>query len=456
MDFSQTIFISGVVTFVATLLSIVVYGRNIREIIGEVTPSTRRALITFGAAGVSMAFVPFFAVHTTMTHLVMGNSAVFLGLLFITQLNILYPQNKRAYYGRIFLVLLITVSIAISAYFRFVFPPSIGVLMIILLILLIGGILTSIILVRENPTVFSISFLVLELAFIVAWITSATGWLFANPEFFIINALPLLLGAAIFASIRRPVRIMLNIFIGLSAFTIGSSLVIVSIWAGETIITLYSQAAILSGLAMLIPLNFFIQQAQETGTRAPRFISLVLCGLSLLIITHANSFAIYQTYGAWNQYFVWFDIILGMFAIGGFVLAGVVMNFGEKVYTYAREVMNIFGSAIVCLAHPDVIGGRYEQDLLYGFLGIAIAVGIILFIRTSIRISRVGAGTAAFRFIVFIMSALAVGLVSMASDNFPFNVVLALLAFSVLLSLANSPPIIKFIAKRSSKKEGSG
>ncbi|MBD3408348.1 MAG: hypothetical protein GF411_19650 [Candidatus Lokiarchaeota archaeon] len=456
MDFSQTIFISGLVTFAATLFSIVIYGRNIREIITEITPNTRRALMTYGAAGISMAFVPFFAVHSTMTHLVMGNSAIFLGLLFLTQINILYPNKKLANYLKIIIILLMASSVAISAYLRFVLPPTIGILMVTLLFFLGGGIISSIVLVRENPTVFSVSFLVLELVFVVAWLVSASGWLFVNPEFFIINALPLLLGASIFASIRKPVRTMLTIFLILTAFTIGSSLVIVSFQSGETIITLYSQAAILSGLAMIIPLNYFIQQAQETGTKAPRYIALVIGALSLMIMTHALSFSIYQSEGAWNQYFVWFDVVLGMFAVGAFVLAGVVMNFGNTAYSYSREFLNIYGSAIVCFAFPDVIGGRYEQEVLWLFIGFGIAAGMLLFIRTSIRIARLGAGTAAFRFILFITSALAVGIVSMFSDNFPFGIVLALLAFSVILSLANSPPVIRFISRRtSSQKEGS-
>jgi hypothetical protein len=250
---------------------------------------------------------------------------------------------------------------------------------------------------------------------------------------------------------------MISLFIIFLAASMGSGLVWAAYLADDILIWQFTIAAVAACLCVVAPLNFFIQQGADTGARTPRFIGVVLIALSLLILTHTNSWAIYlmeigpKAALTWNEYMVSVDVILGVIAIGTFALAASAASFGERTYSTVREVVVIFGTAIAVLGLYPVRLDRWAANSLYPLLAILMVVGILLFVRVSIRIYRAGATRAAQNFMTFVISSLTIGVVVMFSDQIAalsFEIVLLMLTIAGVLALASSPPVLASIGKR--------
>lgn len=456
MDFELALYTSGTMTAVLLAAMLVVYGVSIRRVFADVTKSTKRALIMFGMSGVMTVVVTVAGLY--FRGFFLSWMGFFFAFVVATILYILYPESRRAAAGRA-VAFAIAFGMLAENFVRVVILPGYTQMFeyIGLTVLLIASFTYSIVLVRDTPSAFTGSILLVLILYIVTAATAATSFIFIHTEYFIIQSLPIIVSAAVFGSVLRPWRTMITLFIVFLAASMGGGLVWASLLAGDVLIWQFTIVAVAACICVAAPLNFFIQQGADTGARTPRFIGVVLIALSLLILTHTNSWAIYlmeigpKAALTWNEYMVSVDVILGVIAIGTFALAASAASFGERTYGTIREFVVILGTAIAVLGLYPVRIDRWAANALYPALALLMAAGIILFIRVSVRIYRAGAIRAAQNFMTFVVSALTIGIVVMFSDQIAaisFELVLLMMVVAGALALASSPPVLASIGKR--------
>jgi hypothetical protein len=119
----------------------------------------------------------------------------------------------------------------------------------------------------------------------------------------------------------------------------------------------------------------------------------------------------------------------------------------------------VFGTAAAFLTFPLTQPAFITNDIVWLAIGVVIAIGTLMFIRLSIRITRAGGGAAARRLMMFIVSALMIAVVSMYSDNIPpvppdvpITAILLLL-FAGTLALLSSPPVMARLSRTIEKLE---
>jgi hypothetical protein len=375
----------------------------------------------------------------------------FFAFLVSTMTYILYPEGSRAKYARVglFVIALAMFAENLVSFLGIIPDFGIRIAMMGLTIYLVSAFLFSFILIRETPSAFTGSIMLILVLYVVTAVTAGTYFIFDHTEYFIIQSLPILVSAAVFGSVNRPWRTMVTLFIVFTAIAMTGGLVLGALLADpiEWLTLMFVIPAALAGLALVAPMNYFIEQAVKTGTRTPQFISVVLATVSILTLTHSNSFAIYISQGnIWNEFFVWSDVILGSIAIIAFLIAGASASFGEGAYIVTRELGVMFGTAMIVLGFPVIRGWPSETvwraAVLYPYLVIAMIVGILLFARTSYRLHKAGATRAAQNLMTFVFAALIIGVVTMFSDQLSIFVVMLMLAIAAGLALASSPPII--------------
>lgn len=455
MDFEIALYISGTITAFSLALALVVYGVQIRGVFSDVSKSTRRALIHFGVSGV-LTFVVTIA-GLFWRGFFMSWMGFFFAFIISTILYILYPDSKRASIGRA-AAMLIAVLMLLENSYRFFFEPLFTSMMEYLgvTILLIGSFVYAIVLVRDTPSAFTGSILLILVLYVITAVTAASNFIFVHHEYFIIQSTPILVSAAVFGSVRKPWRIMISIFLVLLFVSLGGGLLWGAFVAGEMAIVQFTVIALFAGMCVVAPLNFFVQQGVDTGARTPQLIGNVLIALALLIATHTNSWAVYQsvTYEplkpalVWNEWFVSVDVILGVIAIMSFLMAAGAASFGARAYGNIRDAALMLGTGIIVLGLYPVRLDRWQANLLYPVLALFIVVGVAIFARLSLRIYRAGSSRAAQNFMTFILSSLVIGIVTMYSDQIQLELVFVLLFLAGLLALASSPPVVASISRR--------
>lgn len=455
MDFSLALIISGLVTAVLLSIALIVYGFSVKRILNDVTPNTRKALISFGFAGLLTVIVTLTGIiDSRLQFAVMG---IFFALMVSTILYVLYPEGSRAKKGRylafiISIIMIIENQLVLHGYLGSSMFQYMG-----LTILIISSFTLSFILVRDTPSSFTASVLLILILYLFTGVTAITHFTFNNPEYFIVQSLPIIISVAVYASISRPWRSMISIFLIAFAISLGSGLIIGALLVGNSLIWQYTLVALIASLFLISPLNYFVQQGAETGARTPRLIGYVLIALCLLILSHTNSWAVYvvemlpKPAMAWNISFVAIDTILGTIAIVCFVLAGAAANFGEKTYSIIHNALLIAGTTIAMIGMYTIRDIGEVNDVYPLMLGL-IFIGILLFIKISVKIYRIGAKRAAANFMTFIISSLAIGLAVMFSDQLPFLIFVILLAIASILALASNPLLVSSISKRFRRK----
>ena len=455
MDFEIALYVSGTITAFSLAAALVVYGIQIRRIFVNVGPNTRKALIHFGISG-ALTFI------VTMAGLFwrgffLSWMGFFFAFIISTILYVLYPDSRKASLGRAAVMLLASLMVLENSY-RFFIDPNFTSMMEYLgvTILLTGSFVYAIVLVRDTPSAFTGSILLILVLYVITAATAATSFIFIHHEYFIIQSTPILVSAAVFGSIRRPWRAMISIFIVLLFVSMSGGLLWGAYLAGEMIIFQFTIIALFAGLCIVAPLNFFVQQGVDTGARTPQLIGNVLIALSLLVATHTNSWAVYQsvTYDpvkpalVWNEWFVSVDVILGVIAIMSFLMAAGAASFGARTYGNIRDAALITGTGIVVLGLYPVRLERWQASMLYPIMAVFILIGVVIFARVSFRIYKAGASRAAQNFMTFILSSLVIGIITMYSDQIQLELVYILLVMAGLLALASSPPIIASITRR--------
>jgi hypothetical protein len=458
IDFDKVLIDSGSIIIVILLVSLLIFAQRIRDIYPDIGLGTRRALIAYSMTGVAMALATFFGVHESFRFLITGTGAFFLGAIVIAQAWILFSTKRARQSTAIssFIVIGVYANNFLDEFLGF--PPYF--MMIGLSILLVASVYLAVVLLRENPSTFSASLLVVLLLYMSTWVIAATDWTFNHPQYFILQVIPLIVAATIFSSVRRPWRRTLATFILYFAITIGLPMLIDAFRVGSWTIFYFVGVEIFTALCLMAPLEYFLEQAEETGARMPLYLGAVITFIALLVCTHSLSWALFINQRlAWNQYLIWVDVVLVSCAIIAFMLAAASSFFGDWAQTFTREVMIIFGTSAAYLTFPLTQPVTVANDYVWTAIGIIVTIGTLMFIRLSIRIARAGGVAAAGRLMMFIISALMIAIVSMFSDSIPPEppavpiTAIVLLLIAGALALLSSPPVTARLSRTVSQLE---
>ncbi|MFO7837546.1 MAG: hypothetical protein R6V83_12965 [Candidatus Thorarchaeota archaeon] len=436
LDFMLTLYLSGAVSFAVLIASVIVFGNRLRSIYHTLTQNTKRSLVAFGISGVFLGLVPIQAI--VYPALVPVWLTAFLSSLITSELY-LYAES------------LTTLRIGVSAAFLVAFTVIVETLLRtqreltpIALIAGLGSLLVSaaalgIYLLKESPSPFTGSIVVLIIIFVGTLLSANLGDVPAYPEYFMMESAPLLLTAAVLGTILKPWRLIVTVFLTLLGIVTAIALIIPAIIAGDIFIWPYVICAVFAGLACVFPLNYFIKQAVDTGTRTPLYVSFTLISVALLAITHSNAWSIAVEQGAWDLNLLYVDWIIGVVAVISFTLSSISLLYSERITNLIIDGLIFGGTALLALGHPFVSDGRYQLSPLYIPLSFLIAAGIIGFFVVAYKLRRAGSGGAASRFILFSFASLSVGIVAMFSDRFPFPLTLILLVIPGLMLVVASP-----------------
>jgi hypothetical protein len=436
-----------------------IFGSRVREIYPDIGVGTRRALVAYAMSGITMAIATFVGITDELRFLIIGTGALFLGSIVVAESWILFSE-KRAMQSTIATTLMVAVCYLVN--FMTLFVPGFTQVpaYIIVTILLLGSVYFAVVLLRENPSTFSASLLIVLLLYMGTWVIGATYWTFNNPEYYIIQVIPLIVAATVFSSIRKPWRTTIALFIMLFTFTLCTPLLTVSAAQGSWSIFFFVGIEMFTAFCLIAPQNYFFDQARETGAMTPLYLGAVVAFVALLVGTHSLSWAVFINEGlVWNQYLVWMDVIIGSLAIIAFMLAAVSSLFGDWATTITREIMIVFGTAAAFLTFPLTQPAFITNDIVWLAIGVVITIGALMFVRLSIRIFRAGGRVAAGRLMAFVVSALMIAIVSMYSDNIPPVppdipvVAIGILIFAGLLALLSSPPITARLSRTVSQLE---
>ncbi|MHA1906948.1 MAG: hypothetical protein ACW98Y_06615 [Candidatus Thorarchaeota archaeon] len=451
MDFYEALIASGSVIVVILLSTLLIYFARIREITADITPGTRRALYAYGGAGIGMMFASIVSIQPEGRFLTMGAGAVFLGFILYAEMWILYEGKKASRGGNAALLLMI-VSLVSSFGAEYVYSSLSMLNMVAISILLVGTLTFTVVLLRENLTAFTGSLFAVLVLYLATWGLAATSWTFDNPEFYILQILPLVVAGSIYGSVRSSWRRTVALFIQLLNFSVLSPLIVVSFESGEPLIWGVLVVEMIAGLALIAPLDYFYEQATKSGSMTSRYLGLTVSAVALLVITHGLSWAYYISNGgiqnvSWNFYMIWVDATIGGIAVIAFILAPITALFGEWVYSTSREIMVVFATIISVLAFPLVQAGRYSNEPLWLAFGVVILIGFIMYSVLAYRLSKAGARRAAINMMVFVVAAVLIALATMYSDDLPLYMIVISLLIGAGLALVSSPPVMARLSK---------
>lgn len=446
IDFDTALTDSGTVIILILFLSLLVFARRVREIYSDIGLSTKRALIAYSLTGIAMTLATFLSIYEPLRFLITGTWAFFLGAIVIAEAWILFSTNRAK--QSIILTTLIIVGVFANNFLEEFFGFPLYFMMIGLSILLIVSVYLAVVLFRENPSTFSGSLLVVLILYMTTWIIAVTDWTFLHPQYYILQVIPLIAAATVFSSIRKPWRTTLATFILFFTLTIGLPLIIASYKVGSWVIFYFVGIELFTAICLIAPLEYFLDQANQTGARMPLYLGAVVTFIALLVSTHSLSWSLFINQRlVWNQYLVWVDVVLGSCAIIAFMLAAVSSFYGDWAQTFTRETMIIFGTSAAFLTFPLTQPVSMTNDLVWLAIGVIIIIGTAMFVRLSVRIARAGGVTAATRLMMFVISALMIAIVSMYSDTFPPEppaipiTVILILLLAGGIAIFSSPPV---------------
>ncbi len=437
MNFEISILIAGLLSALAIYLGLIVYASRLRKVYNDVSKPIARALVVFGISTFFMGLIGISGVIAP--NLSMVPISFMLAALLIAELNLAFSNEllvKRASIVVIllsFIVFIETVLGVLISYSGFMLMP-------VLALLFVTSLITSIYLLKESPNPFSASIFILVVSLTIAAAFAATGILGAHPEYFIIQVIPLIVGAAVLGSMLRPWRHIISLSIGILAIIVGLSLAIPAYLDGDTNIMIFALVAAFAGAATVIPLDFFVDQATTTRATTPMYMSSTLILVALLVITHSNNYAIsLSAIGGWDPYILFLDWFFGLFGVAAFTMASVTAMTSKQTSHRMREIIIASVCILLTLGHPYVIDGRYELDVLYIGLMIILGIGFIEFFGVAYKLAKAGAAMAGARFVAFMFAGLGIGIVAMFADLIPLEITGSMLVVAGVLLIVSSP-----------------
>lgn len=444
MDFQLALDISGIFIIAIGALSVIVYANRLRGIYGDVTANTRRALLLFGVSAFTLVMLGISFLYLPAT--VRMWAILFFIFMINTQSHIIFRSNRA-----------IQATAIVSTVIAFTIMGSIALLGrsdLIFYSILIYGFIALILAIRAvqvSQTPFSGAVLITTSLALFTTLAIDFGILIAEPRYFIILTLPIVVTSAILLSMLRPWRNMISGSVGLFVIASGIPLLISGILSNDFLSWSYVSVATFVGIAGVAGLTFFLRQALETKARTPMYIAIVILGVILLVTTHANAWCIAQEFGVWDINFLFLDWILGVVIVAAFVLAGAYGLYSDNTKFAVREIMLLIIGSFVMLGNRNLYVIGADLDVLYIPLALFIGIGVVQFAIVSNRVRIAGSTGAALRFFFFVIAALIVGIIAMFSDMFLeaglYIPMLIMMSGSGLLLLGTSPTVISALQR---------
>jgi hypothetical protein len=449
MDFLLSLLISGIISTAFLIAGVIIFFGRLKEISNQLTMATKKSLQSFGIAGLFLSALPSMGlVESTFVPILIAG--LFLCML-ISQLYLSVTEEKKIRSISIILSLLMAI-LTIEGITRFLlvpYPLPPGALILILPAFLITAVGGALYVLRESPSPFTGSMLIIIIFTIIAAINTLFGDLTATPQYFMIQIIPVIVTAGVLSSMLRPWRNIVSLSMLFLVLSIGPALFIPGYLAGNMTIFLFTTAVTFALVCLTIPLSFFLKQAVETSARTALYIASSLVAIGLLALTHANNFSIANSApgNVWDEYILFIDWVLGLMAVSTFTMASIAASFSSTIRQASQQVIVGFSSALLVLGHPIVrwveFGGesiqRWELDPLYLGVFAMLIVSFAVFFRVSYQLWKAGSGRAAIRFILFMFAALYFGIVAMFADNIPLDFLVPLLLLAGAFMILSSP-----------------
>ncbi|MHA1637344.1 MAG: hypothetical protein ACTSUB_04950 [Candidatus Thorarchaeota archaeon] len=450
MDFTLSLIISAYLATIALFIGLGIYIRRLRDIQDRITKPTERALIWYGIAGAMVGLLGLTMVIDSRYVLVYVS---FMYAAFaISQLNLIVSNEKIIKRATIFLLVLAILAAAESILRRFTtvlgaMPPFI---LAISMVIFIGGtFLMGFYLLKESPSPFTVSTLILLFLIVISAFTSLWLDLTSTPEYFTFLIAPYIIMAAVMGSMMRPWRQIGSISIGLFAIITAISLAIPAFIDGNINILLFAIAAGFAATCIVAPFDFFSKQAIDTGAKTPIYITITMLFIALLSITHASNYAISViNFDVWDPMILYMDWIFGVIAVSTFTLASYSTTASENARNAVKEILIALAAALVVLGHPYIQGGRWELEILYLVLIFLLVIAITGYIRLSRQLLKLGSGGVAGRFLAFMFAGLGIGLVTMFADEIGITLLFPILIGAGLLLLVSNPGALQRFRKQ--------
>jgi len=437
MNFELSIIIAALLSTAAIYLGLIVYASRLKKVYNEVSKPIARALVLFEISTIFMGIIGVSGVIAP--NLSMVPISFMLAALFMAELN-LASSNELLVKRASIVIISLSSIVFIETFLGFILTFQRFILMPTLGIFFIGCLITSIYLLKESPNPFSASIFILLVSLTIAAVSAATGILGTHPEYFIIQVIPLIVGAAVLGSMLRPWRHIISVSIGILAIVVGLSLAIPAYLDNDINILIFCSVAAFAGAATVIPLDFFVNQATTTRATTPMYMSITLLLVPLLVITHSNNYAIsLSAIGAWDPNILFIDWFFGLFGVAAFTLASITAMTSKQTSQRSREILIGVMCILLTLGHPYVVDGRYELDILYIGLMAVLAIGIFEFLSVAYKLAKAGAAMAGARFVAFMFAGLGIGIVAMFADLIPLEITASMLVGAGVLLIASSP-----------------
>ncbi|RDE11293.1 MAG: hypothetical protein C4K47_10115 [Candidatus Thorarchaeota archaeon] len=442
MDFTLSLYVAVVISSLEVFLAAGVYTLRLRSTYRKVSSQTVRALLIFLIASLVMGVLEIQSVIETFLAPIW--IAVLFGLLLIAQMSLIVSSDRRFWTLSAVIFLGIAV-VAVNTVYTFLTSGVIEqpLTVAVLASFLVCAVTAGLYLMKVSPSAFTVSIMALILLALIAAVSVAIQVPTLLPQYFVLVAAPAVLTAAILGSFLRPWRRIITLSIVLLALTVGISLALPAYIGGDVDIWAFATVAAFAGGCTVLPMEFFIDQAQSTRAKTPTYISYTLVFVALLAITHSNNFAIAYSgiigYDVWDPSILYIDWIFGVSGVCAFLMAAVSANVSEQIRNASRDIAFGFCTILLTLGHPFVENGRYVLDPLYVPVMILILLGFLGLSRVAIQLYRTGSGKAGARFESFMFASLAIGIVAMFANRIPLLLLVPLMIGAGLLLIASSP-----------------
>lgn len=449
MDFALSVLVAGVISSTALLLGIIIFFQRLRKITGQLTAATLNSLRSFGVSAVFLLLIP--GTGLLDAQLVPVWIAGDLAGLIISQLY-LAIDNERTVRRLMGVIWTVTIVVIVEGLARTALPayPFLPIAMMVALpMFLVVSFVGAVYVLKETPSPFTGSMFVIIVFTVIAAITAALGFVAGEPQYFILQVLPIVVAAGVLGSMLRPWRNIITLTLLALFLTVGPALFIPALIAGNTNIFLFTASASFALVCLTVPLSFFLRQAIQTRAATALYISISLIAIGLLAITHANNFAIaYSSLGpAWDDNILFIDWLFGLLGVSSFTMSAISASFSPSVRVAFREVLIAVSSGLLVLGYPFVrwveVNGtliqRWELNPLYIGIFAILIVAFAVYSRIVYQLYRAGSGRAGLRFVFFMFAALFLGIVAMFANYIPIEVLVPVLLLAGVLLVFSSP-----------------
>ena len=429
--------------------SLASYYRTYRKLRSQLSASTRNALLLFGLTAVWYQLTTsFVTVSLSFVRIFFGYTVV---LIIITLSQILFESRRTKIavaLASVFCIMLVGALINMNVF------PDLRYYAFTTYIII--PLLMALWLHRMFPSPFTYGMITFVILIAPAYLFAVSGYILVVPHLIGAIALPSALISAIFASLNRPWRLIPTLFLIFIGTILAVPVIVASLVSGDVGITLFTLFAYGLAMSVILPFEYFVDEALSTRARTPFYMAVTLFSVGLLVETHWVNWAFSYTtsnavgldlaqllfieiHGVWDSNIVYFDWILGIVAVSSFLMAALSTTYSEKVTDYAVDFIIIVGVPLAIFGSPYINDGRYDLGVLYIFLLMYILFAVAIYARLAYALVRQGQGSAATRFTMFTLGSLTAGIVSMYSDRMLFILDPIFQTIAILLLLFSTP-----------------